>query len=131
MKYLLDTNICIYLFKGKYNLNKKIEGVGLQNIAVSEITYAELIYGAEKSDYPERNSKLVESFTNRIIILPIIDAIQVFAKEKARLRKAGNIISDFDLLIGATAIANNMVLVTRNVSEFERLHNIQIENWAE
>ena len=131
MEYLLDTNICIYLFKGKFNLDKKLLEVGLSNCAISEITYAELIYGAEKSKKREANLDLVENFTSQIIILPIFNGIKIFAKEKARLRKEGKIISDFDLLIGATAIANKMIMVTNNVSEFSRMRNINIENWAE
>ena len=131
MKYLLDTNICIYLFKGLYSLNEKINTVGLENCAISEITYAELIYGAEKSDFPEKNFITIEKFTDQIAILPIFNAIHIFGKEKARLRSKGDIISDFDLLIGATAISNKMIMVTRNVKEFSKLKNIQIENWVE
>ena len=131
MQYLLDTNICIYLFKGKYNIDKKIEEIGLQNCAISEITYAELIYGAVKSEYPKKNLAVIENFTNQIVILPIFNAIRIFAKEKARLRKEGRIISDFDLLIGATAISNDMIMATRNISEFKRMDNIKIENWIE
>lgn len=64
MQYLLDTNICIYLFKGKFNIDKKIEKVGIQNCAISEITYAELIYGAENSEHPIKNLAVIENFTN-------------------------------------------------------------------
>ncbi len=131
MKYLLDTNICIYLFKGQYSLKEKINTAGLENCAISEITYAELIYGAEKSNFPEKNFITIEKFTDQIAILPIFNAIHTFGKEKARLRSKGDIISDFDLLIGATAISNKMIMVTRNVKEFSKLKNIQIENWVE
>ena len=131
MKYLLDTNICIYLFKGQYSLNQKIKEVGLENCAISEITYAELIYGAEKSEFKEKNFATIEKFTDQISILPIFNAIRVFGKEKARLRAKGDIITDFDLLIGATSISNKMIMVTRNVKEFSKLKNIQIENWVE
>ena len=118
MKYLLDTNICIYLFKGKYNLIEKIKDIGIENCAISEITYAELIYGAEKSQFPEKNFAIIEKFTDQITILPIFDAIRIFAKEKARLQIIGTIISDFDLLIGATAVTNNMIMVTNNTRHF-------------
>ncbi len=131
MQYLLDTNICIYLFKGKFNIDKKIEKIGLQYCAISEITYAELIYGAEKSEHSEKNLAVIENFTSQIAILPIFNAIEIFAKEKVRLRAKGKIISDFDLLIGATAIANDMIMVTRNISEYKRMDNIKIENWIE
>jgi len=131
MKFLLDTNMCIYFLKGKYQLDEKIKEVGIQNCAISEITYAELIYGAEKSESIDKNLQTIEKFTDQIAILPIFNAIPIFGKEKAKLRSKGNMISDFDLLIGATAISNNMVMVTRNVKEFKRLKHIKIENWVE
>ena len=112
-------------------MDEKIENIGLQNCAISEITLAELIYGAEKSQFPEKNLVLIEKFTNQISILPIFNGIKIFAKEKAKLRKEGKMTSDFDLLIGATAIANKMIMVTRNVPEFNRFEGIKIENWVQ
>ncbi|MBU2444640.1 MAG: type II toxin-antitoxin system VapC family toxin [Bacteroidetes bacterium] len=130
MKYLLDTNICIYLFKGLYNLDKKISEVGIQNCAISEITFAELVYGAEKSQHKDKNLEVIENFTDQLSILPIFDAIKIYAREKVRLQSQGKTISDFDLLIGSTSIAHKMIMVTRNVAEYGRLMNIQIENWV-
>jgi tRNA(fMet)-specific endonuclease VapC len=129
MKYLLDTNICIHFFKGKYNLSEKIEKEGINNFAISEITLAELVFGAENSMYPEKNHKIVEIFTKQITILPIFDSILIYGKEKARLRKSGTMISDFDLLIGCTSVEKDLIMVTENVGEFERIANIKIENW--
>ncbi|MFT6054124.1 MAG: tRNA(fMet)-specific endonuclease VapC [Roseivirga sp.] len=63
--------------------------------------------------------------------MPIFDALDIYASEKARLRKSGKPVDDFDLLIGASAISNNMIPVTNNVKHFERLENIKIENWTE
>ena len=74
---------------------------------------------------------IINNFIRRIQVLPILNAIETFAKEKARLRKTGNMIDDFDLLIGATAIADNMILVTENEKHLSRLTGIQIENWIE
>jgi len=129
MKYLLDTNICIHFFRGKYNLVEKIELEGLINCAISEITLAELVFGAENSLHPEKNHKIVEEFTKRLTILPIYDSIRIYGKEKARLRKSGTMISDFDLLIGCTSVEKELTMITENVSEFERISNIKIENW--
>jgi tRNA(fMet)-specific endonuclease VapC len=129
MKYLLDTNICIHFFRGKFNLIEKIEHVGLRNCAISEITLAELVFGAENSDNPQKNKELIEKFISQITILPIYDSIYQYGKEKARLRKTGVMISDFDLLIGSTAIESDLILVTENVREFERISDIKIENW--
>lgn len=131
MDYLLDTNICIYYFKGQFDLKDKIEQIGFQKFAISEITLAELIYGAEKSLKKDQNTKVVESFAEKITIIPIFDSIKIYGKEKARLRQSGTIISDLDLFIGATAIVNDMILVTRNTKEFERMENIKIENWID
>jgi len=129
MKYLIDTNICIHFFKGKFALQNKFEEVGIHNCAISEITFAELIFGAENSKDPQKNLSIVEQFVDQLTILPIFDAIPFYAKEKARLRKTGRMISDFDLLIGSTAVANNLIMVTENVKEFDRIRGIVLENW--
>ena len=131
MKYLLDTNICIYFFKGKFDLATKIEKLGIENCAISEITLAELTFGAENSARPKENLAIIDQFVEFVTILPILDAIPLYAKEKTRLRKSGKMISDFDLLIGCTAIANNLIVVTENIREFERINGITIENWIE
>lgn len=130
-------NICLILisvftfFEGQCGLQEKFEKIGFDNFAISEITLAELIYGAEKSQYIESNMKIVDEFANQIEILPILPSLRIYAKEKARLKKKGTLISDFDLLIGATAIVNDMILVTRNIREFERLNEISLENWID
>jgi tRNA(fMet)-specific endonuclease VapC len=129
-QYLLDTNIYIYLFKGLFDLTEKIETIGTDNFFISEITIAELKFGAENSDFPEKNAKKIIQIQQQFTIIPIFNSLDVYAKEKARLKKAGRILDDFDLLIGATAISNNLTLVTRNVSDFDRLNGIEIENWA-
>ncbi len=131
MNYLLDTNICIYFFKGQFRLKEKINKIGFNNFAISEITLAELLFGAEKSEQKEKNLKVVNDFSDKIIIIPIFTAIRIYAKEKARLQAKGMKISDFDLFIGATSIANNMTMITRNVREFKRIENIKIENWID
>jgi tRNA(fMet)-specific endonuclease VapC len=129
-KYLLDTNICAYFLNGKYNLEEKINEVGFKNCLVSEITIAELKYGVEKSTYKERNREILESFQTKFGIVPIFPSLEIYAKEKARLKTKGKILDDFDLLIGATAIFNNFTLVTKNVSDFDRLAEIIIEDWT-
>lgn len=129
-QYLLDTNICIYYLKGLYQLNEKIKSVGIENCFISEITLAELKYGVEKSQHIEKNRKKINEFSQIFDVVPIFSALDFFAKEKARLKKIGRIIEDFDLLIGATAVENELVLVTRNVSDFERITNIKIEDWT-
>ena len=89
MKYLLDTNICIHFFRGKFNLIDKFQEVDLENCAISEITLAELIFGVENSSNPKKNNKLIDKFSEQVKILPIFNAIHIYAKEKVRLRKKG------------------------------------------
>ena len=130
MKFLLDSNICIHFLRGKYNIIEKLNEVGIDNCAISEITLAELVFGAEKSDNPKKNHKLIEKFIGQLSILPIFDAIQTYGKEKARLQSEGKMISDFDLLIGCTSIENDLIMVTENIKEFDRIKGIRIENWV-
>lgn len=131
MKYLLDANICIHLFRGKFNLIEKFQKINLHDCAISEITLAELMFGAENSSNPKKNVKIIDSFSEQIKILPIFNSIQIYAAEKVRLRKKGKMISDFDLLIGSTAIANELIMVTENVKEFDRIKGLAIENWVQ
>ena len=128
-KYLLDTNICVFYFKRKYDVPDRLLQVGFENCAISEITLAELIYGAECSVNAEKNMGIVNNFIQKVRVLPILNVIGLYAKEKSLLRKTGNMIDDLDIFIGATAIANNMILVTDNEKHLSRLSKIQIENW--
>jgi tRNA(fMet)-specific endonuclease VapC len=130
-KYLLDTNICIHFLGDEFNIKEKIEKAGLENCLVSEITIAELKFGAENSQNKEKNRKTIDDFVKKFSIIPIHNSIDIYAKEKARLRKKGKSLDDFDLLIGATAISNNFTLITRNVSDFDRLDGIEIKNWVD
>ncbi len=129
MKYLLDSNICIHFFRGQFGVIEKLKEVGLNQCAISEISLAELVFGAENSKNPERNYDIIEQFVTQITILPIFDSIYLYGKEKARLRKNGKMINDFDLLIGCTAVEKDLFMVTENLREFERILNIKIENW--
>src|SRR2546426_12751375 len=101
MRYLLDTNICIFFLRGKLNLDDIIKEKGRENCFISEITVAELRYGAENSDDPKKSNKAVDSFVNSISIVPIFGSIKRYAKEKVRLKKLGKPMHDeFDLIIG-------------------------------
>jgi tRNA(fMet)-specific endonuclease VapC len=127
--YVLDTNICIYYLKGLYNLDDKINEVGEENCFLSEITVAELKFGVENSSKPRKNRSVLKDFLSGFNVLPIYSCLDIYAKEKVRLGKSGAIIDDFDLLIGASAIANILVLVTNNEKHFTRMKGIKIENW--
>ena len=106
MSFLLDTNIIVFWLKGRYNIAEKINEIGLEKCFVSEVTVAELRFGVECSPIElieEKRSRL-ENLLVRLQTIPFAIAIDTYAREKARLRRAGEIIPDFDLLIGATAI---------------------------
>jgi tRNA(fMet)-specific endonuclease VapC len=129
--YLLDTDICVFFLQKKFNLIDKIDAVGQENCYVSEITLAELLYGAENSNSVKRHLAEVEEFENAFRIIPLHTVLRRYAKEKVRLRKAGTPIAEFDLLIGATALSHDLVMVTGNVKHFKKLKDLQIENWTQ
>jgi tRNA(fMet)-specific endonuclease VapC len=129
-KYLLDTNICIYFIKGLYDLKRKIIEAGQQNCFISEMTVAELKFGVENSKSPEEMRPVVEAFIPKFAVIPIFNCLDIYAFEKAKLRKKGLMIDDFDILIGATSIVNNMTMVTNNIAHLNRLENIIIEDWT-
>ncbi len=131
MKYLLDTNICIYYMKGLFNLDKKIKKIGNEHCYISEITLAELKFGVENSNQKNKNKAALDSFINGIKIIPVYNSLDFYATEKARLRKKGKAIDDFDLLIGSSAVSNNMILVTNNTKHFKRIESIKIQDWTQ
>jgi len=87
--YLIDTNICIYYIKGKFDLKKKFEKVNPDNCFISEITLAELKFGVENSEKKEKSQKVLDYFLTGVKIIPIFHSLDLYAKEKAQLRKAG------------------------------------------
>jgi tRNA(fMet)-specific endonuclease VapC len=117
--------------KGKYNLNAKINEKSKFRFYISEITVAELLYGASCSNRKEKILKEVDRFISQFTVLPIYESLSIYADLKAVLRGKGLLIDDFDLLIGASAIRNDLVLVTENVKHFARIPHIQLENWID
>lgn len=97
IKYLLDTNICAFYFRNKFNIADKLASLDLSKCAISEITLAELMFGVELSNYKEENYEKLNIFKNYISIISIRDSIPLYAYEKARLRNINKIIDDFDL----------------------------------
>lgn len=129
-KYLIDTNIAIFYMKGRFNLALKFDNTSAENCFISEITLAELKFGVEKSEKPEKNKKALDNFLTGVQILPIFHSLDLYAREKARLQKAGTPIDDFDLLIAATAITHKLVMVTNNTNHFKRVTGIKLEDWT-
>lgn len=132
MRYMLDTNICIYAIKNKpenvlVNLQAKMQ----DGLCISVITLAELEYGVEASAYPEKNAVALMQFLSIMEILPFDDrAAAEYGKICAKLKKQGTPIGTMDMLIAAHARVSGLVLVTNNVREFTRVEDLRVENWA-
>ena len=129
-KYLIDTNICIYYIKGKFELDKKFGDGDPEKYFISEITLAELKFGVENSEKREKNQKILDAFLTGVTILPIYHSLDLYAKEKSRLRRSGTPIDDFDLLIGVTSVKHDLVMVTNNTQHFTRITGIKLEDWT-
>jgi tRNA(fMet)-specific endonuclease VapC len=127
--YLIDTDTCISLIRGNEYIKTKITKVGSDNCFISEITVAELRFGAERCNRREEEHYIVDLVCEKFTILPISKSIRTFAAEKARLWGVGQKIADFDLLIGTTAVYHELILVTNNTKHFERIQSIRLENW--
>lgn len=116
--------------KGKFDLEAKFDKTTADNCFISEITLAELKFGVEKSGKPEKNNKVLNNFLSGIQILPIFHSLDLYAKEKTRLQKAGTPVDDFDLLIGVTSIVHELTMVTNNTNHFKRIKGIKLEDWT-
>ncbi len=130
MKFLLDTDTCVYLLNGNPSLKKKVEEVGVFSLAISNSVLAELYFGAYNSKKVEDNLKRINLFKKNLTILSDSEESALrFGKIKADLRSKGKIIEDFDILIASIAIVNSCILITNNTDHFERIDDLQIENW--
>ena len=115
--------------KGKFNLAEKFdEATG--NCFISELTLAELKFGVENSEKLDKNRETLEKFLTGVKILPIYHSLDLYAKEKARLRRAERPVDDFDLLIGVTSVTHNLVMVTNNTDHFKRINGIHLQDWT-
>lgn len=132
LKYLLDTNIVIYVLK-----RRPIEVLATFNehanrMAISAITLSELLHGAEKSQKPSENLATIEDFCSRLEVLAYdAKASQHYGAIRAALEKSGQTIGVNDLHIAAHARSQGLVLVTNNVGEFSRVPALQVENWVD
>ncbi len=113
------------------HLEKKFDELTTENLYISEITLAELKFGVQKSPNLIKNQKALDNFLTGVQLLPIYHSLDIYAQEKARLQKQGTPIDDFDLLIGATAIAHHLIMVTNNTKHFKNIQGIELEDWVE
>ena len=127
-KYIIDSDILIYFLKGKKEVVKKLSQIPIDNLYISRINYTELIYGAYNSARVKQNLKIIEPFLENFKVLEFDKSSSlIFAKEKARLKKQGNIIADMDLMIASIAMNNDCFLLTNNLKHFERIQDLKIE----
>lgn len=132
MKYLLDTNICIYIIKKKpEEVIKRFLKMKPDSIAISSITVSELYYGVAKSIKPNENTIALEQF---ILPLTVInynkeDSI-AYGKLRAKLEQKGKLIGAMDMLIAAQALSRDLILVTNNEREFKKVEGLSVENWV-
>ncbi|HEX7706582.1 MAG TPA: type II toxin-antitoxin system VapC family toxin [Thermoanaerobaculia bacterium] len=131
MKFLLDTDTCIYALKRREGVIEQLLSQAREDVAVSVITEAELRTGAGKSSSPAKTLRLMENFLRPLTIVEFTseDAV-TYARIRTRLERAGTLIGPLDTLIAAQAVARKLTLVTNNEREFRRVSDLTVENWT-
>lgn len=133
MKYLLDTNICIYIINEKpKKVLEKFEQYQVYEFGISSITHAELQYGVQKSKYRTKNQKALDEFLMPLTILPFQGKKMVshYGEIRTFLESQGKIIGPLDMLIAAHAQSLNLTIISNNIKEFSRVPNLKCENWV-
>ncbi len=133
MTYMLDTNICIYVMRKKpEKVLQRFRDELNDGICISSITLAELEYGMKHSSNPLKNEQALLRFLVPLSVLPFgTAAASEYGEIRAYLQSLGTPIGPLDMLIASHARAEGMILVTNNVREFERVPNLELENWVE
>ena len=130
MKYVLDTNTLIYFFKGIGNVSKHMLAQSPSELAIPTVVLFELEVGIAKSTSPRNRKSQLQEITSLVNVLPFgIAESKSAAQIRVKLEKQGLPIGPYDVLIAATALANNMILVTHNQKEFGRIESLKIEDW--
>lgn len=130
LKYLLDTNICIYAMTKRPEKIRRSFAENEGRMAISSVTIMELTYGAEKSQYVERNLAALEDFAARLKLLPFDAGAATQAGQiRAELERQGKPIGSYDLMIAGHARAEGLILISSNQREFKRVSGLRNENW--
>lgn len=132
MKYLLDTNICIYIIKKKpEKVLNRFSKLKPGDVGVSTITIAELYYGVAKSSKPNQNTIALQEFLQPLIILDFTSEDSIaYGRIRSELEAEGKLIGAMDLLIASIAFSRSLILVTNNEKEFNRVKDLKVENWV-
>jgi tRNA(fMet)-specific endonuclease VapC len=131
LRYMLDTNICIYVIKNRPpGLRERFNSLA-QQLCISAVTLAEMNYGAEKSERSADNLAVVEQFAARLEVLAFAErAAAHYGQIRAELERQGTLIGGYDMMIGGHARSEGLLLVTNNRREFQRIEGLRIENWV-
>ena len=131
LRYMLDTNICIYVIKSRpAGLRERFNSLADQ-LCISAITLAEIIYGAEKSARPVENLAIIEQFVARLDVLSFGErAATHYGQLRAELERAGHPVGIHDMMIGGHARSEGLTLVSNNLREFQRMEGLRLENWV-
>ncbi|EUB76976.1 UPF0129 protein [Pseudomonas sp. GM41(2012)] len=131
IKFMLDTNICIFTIKNKPQIVREAFNLHDGQLCISAVTLMELIYGAEKSATPEKNLAVVESFAARLEVLPFDnEAAAHTGMIRSELARAGTPIGPYDYMIAGHARSRGLIVVTNNLREFERVPGLRVEDWV-
>jgi len=132
MKFMLDTNICIYVINRKpEKILDRFKQTDPSLVGISSIALSELLYGASKSSKPEQNRMALAQFLAPLEIASYDDeAAQYYGELRAHLEKRGTPIRSLDMLIAAHALSMDCTLITNNEKEFSRIPKLRLENWA-
>jgi len=133
MKYLLDTNICIYIINEKpEKVLRKFEQYPVYEFGISSITHAELQYGVEKSKNKNTNQNALDEFLLPLTILPFHGKklVTCYGEIMALLEFKGKTIGPLDMLIAAHALGLHLTIISNNIREFSRIPNLKCENWV-
>jgi tRNA(fMet)-specific endonuclease VapC len=133
MKYLLDTNICIYIINEKpKNVLRKFEKHPVSDFAISAITHAELQYGVAKSKNIDTNQNALNEFLLPLTILPFHGEklMKCYGEIRALLELKGKIIGPLDMMIAAHALSLHLTIISNNIREFSRIQKLKCENWV-
>jgi len=132
MMVCFDTDILIGVLRGDHSAKEKISDFQDKGVEISTtpINTCELFKGAFRSSNPKKNSKVIEELVRNLKFLDFnVKSSKIIGEEMERLRKKGESLSEMDVMIAGIAIANNEILVTRNINHFKRIKNLRVEVW--
>jgi predicted nucleic acid-binding protein len=131
--YLLDTNIISYLVRGKNNIQDKVANIPFDELAISSITFSELLYGSSIIKDKVQSNLLITTYLNIAQELELLDfdynSAIIFSDIKSDLKKLGKLVADTDIQIASIAINNNLILITNNTKDFINMKNLKLDNW--